>query len=160
MASIEHLKRIRLFEDLTDGMLEKILPLAQEQSFAEREIIFEPGSEASHFYSLTTGKALLQTELAPALIISLGAIKPGYSFGWPALLPGPVHTSLAVCMEPSEILVMPGNEFKALLDQDHTMGFLVMQKTATILENRLERRTTQFVKVITKHPDIATLLGL
>jgi len=160
LASIEHLKRIRLFEDLTDGMLEKILPLAQEQSFAEREIIFEPGSEASHFYSLTTGKALLQTELAPALIISLGAIKPGYSFGWPALLPGPVHTSLAVCMEPSEILVMPGNEFKALLDQDHTMGFLVMQKTATILENRLERRTTQFVKVITKHPDIATLLGL
>ena len=161
MASIEQLKRIRLFEDLTDGMLEQILPLAQEQSFAEREIIFEPGSEATHFYSLTTGKVLLQAELASALIISLGAIKPGYSFGWSALLPGPAaHTSLAVCMEPCEVLVMTGDKFKALLDQDHTMGFLVMQKTATILENRLERRSAQFVKVITKHPDIATLLGL
>ncbi|MCD4755725.1 MAG: cyclic nucleotide-binding domain-containing protein [Deltaproteobacteria bacterium] len=160
LASIEQLKRIRLFENLADGMLEKMLPLAQEQSFADREIIYEPGSEASHFYSLTTGKVLLQTELASALIISLGAIKPGYSFGWSALLPGPAHTALAVCMEPCEVLVMPGDEFKALLDQDHTMGFLVMQKTATILENRLERRTAQFVKVITKHSDIATLLGL
>ena len=160
MASIEQLKRIRLYEDLTDGMLEQLLPLAQEQSFAEREIIHEPGSKASHFYALITGKVLLQTELASALIISLGAIKQGYSFGWSTLLPGPVHTSLAVCTEPCEILVMQGDKFKALLDQDHTMGFLVMQKTATILENRLERRTAQFVKVISKHPDIATLLGL
>ena len=63
-------------------------------------------------------------------------------------------------MEPCEVLVMPGDKFKALLDQDHTMGFLVMQKTATILENRLGRRTAQFVKVITKHPDIGVLLGL
>lgn len=160
MASIEQLKRIRLFEDLTDSMLEQILPLAQEQSFAEREIIYEPGSEASYFYSLITGKVLLQTELSSALIISLGAIKPGYSFGWSALLPGPAHTSLAVCMEPSEILVMPGDEFKTLLDKDHTIGFLVMQKAATILENRLERRSAQFIKVITKHPEIAMLLGL
>ena len=160
MASIEQLKRIRLFENLTEVMLEQMLPLAQEQSFAEREIIYEPGIDASHFYSLTTGKVLLQTELASALIISLGAIKPGYSFGWSSLLPGPIHTSLAVCMEPCDILVLPGDKFKALLDQDHTMGFLVMQKIATILENRLERRTAQFVKVITKHPDIATLLGL
>ena len=159
MASIEQLKKIRLFENLTDGMLEQILPLTHEQSFAEREIIYEPGIDASHFYSLTTGKVLLQTELASALIISLGAIKPGYSFGWSSLLPGPIHTSLAVCMEPCDILVLPGDKFKALLDQDHTMGFLVMQKIATILENRLERRTAQFVKVITRHPDIATLLG-
>jgi CRP-like cAMP-binding protein len=161
LASIEQLKRIRLFENLTEVMLEQMLPLAQEQSFAEREIIYEPGSDASHFYSLTKGKVLLQTELASALIISLGAIKPGYSFGWSALLPGPVvHTSLAVCMEPCDILVLHGDKFKALLDQNHTMGFLVMQKTATILENRLDRRTAQFVKVITKHPDIAALLGL
>lgn len=141
-------------------MLEQILPLAQEQSFAEREIIYEPGSEASYFYSLITGKVLLQTELSSALIISLGAIKPGYSFGWSALLPGPAHTSLAVCMEPSEILVIPGDEFKALFDQDCTIGFQVMKKAATILESRLERRSAQFIKVITKHPEIATLLGL
>jgi len=160
MASIEDLRRIMLFENLTDGMLEQLLPVVQEESFGEREIIYEAGNAADRFFSLKRGKVLLEAELAPALIISLGAIKSGYSFGWSALLPSASHTSYAVSAEPSEIFVMPGDKFVALLERDHAMGYLVMQKAATILENRLERRTAQFLKVITKHPEIGTLLGL
>ena len=160
MASIEDLRRVMLFENLTDGMLEQLLPMVQEESFGEREIIYEAGNAADHFFSLKRGKVLLEAELAPALIISLGAIKSGYSFGWSALLPSASHTSYAVSAEPSEIFVMPGDKFLALLERDHAMGYLVMHKAAQILENRLERRTAQFLKVITKHPDIGTLLGL
>ena len=160
MASVEDLKKIALFENLTDGMLEQLAPKVQEQSFKETEIIYETGNPASHFYSLRRGKVLLQTELANSLIISLGAIKPGYSFGWSALKPGVSHTSYAICTEPCEILSMPGDILNAVLEQDHTMGFMVMRKAADILENRLERRSAQFIKVITKHPDIAMLLGL
>jgi CRP-like cAMP-binding protein len=160
MVSIEDLRRVMLFQDLTDPMLEKLLPMVQAQSLGEREIIYEPGNAAEHFYSLKRGKVLLEAEVAPAIIISLGAIKSGYSFGWSALLPPAPHTSYAVSAEPSEILVMPGDNLLALLDQDHTMGYLVMQKMGSILENRLERRTGQFLNVITRHPEIATLLGL
>lgn len=162
MASVEDLKRIMLFEDLTDRMLEQLLPIVQVQPFEERQIIYEAGDPAQSFYSLKRGKVLLEAELAKALIISLGAIKPRYSFGWSALLPSAshTHTSYAVCAEPSEILVMPGDKFLALLDGDSRMGHMVMQKAAAILENRLERRTAQFLKVISKHPEIGTLLGL
>ena len=149
-----------LFENLTDRMLEQLLPVVQEESFGEREIIYEAGNAADRFFSLKRGKVLLEAELAPALIISLGAIKSGYSFGWSALLPSASHTSYAVSAEPSEIFVMPGDKFLALLERDHAMGYQVMHKAAQILENRLERRTAQFLKVITKHPDIGTLLGL
>ncbi len=160
MASIEDLRRIMLFENLTDRMLEQLLSVVQEESFGEREIIYEAGNAADRFFSLKRGKVLLEAELAPALIISLGAIKSGYSFGWSALLPSASHTSYAVSAEPSEIFVMPGDKFLALLERDHAMGYQVMHKAAQILENRLERRTAQFLKVITKHPDIGTLLGL
>ena len=149
-----------LFENLTDRMLEQLLSVVQEESFGEREIIYEAGNAADRFFSLKRGKVLLEAELAPALIISLGAIKSGYSFGWSALLPSASHTSYAVSAEPSEIFVMPGDKFLALLERDHAMGYQVMHKAAQILENRLERRTAQFLKVITKHPDIGTLLGL
>ena len=160
MASVEDLRRIMLFENLTDRMLEQLLSVVQEESFGEREIIYEAGNAADRFFSLKRGKVLLEAELAPALIISLGAIKSGYSFGWSALLPSASHTSYAVSAEPSEIFVMPGDKLLALLERDHAMGYLVMHKAAQILENRLERRTAQFLKVITKHPDIGTLLGL
>lgn len=160
MVSIEDLRSVVLFENLTDHMLEQLLPMAQVESFGERQIIYEAGSAADRFYSLKRGKVLLEVELAPAVIIALGAIKSGYSFGWSALLQSASHTSYAVSAEPSEIFVVPGDKFLALLDQDHTMGYLVMQKMGRILKNRLERRTAQFLKVITKHPEIGLLLGM
>ncbi|NVL89930.1 MAG: cyclic nucleotide-binding domain-containing protein [Desulfobacterales bacterium] len=160
MASIEDLRRILLFENLPDQMLKQILPIVQLESFDDRHVMYEAGNAADRFYSLKNGKVLLEAELAPTLIISLGSIKPGYSFGWSALRPGATHTSYAVCAEPCEMFVMPGDKFSALLDRDNTMGYLVMQKVSAILEGRLDRRTAQFLKVITKHPEIGALLGL
>jgi CRP-like cAMP-binding protein len=160
MVSAEDLRRIGLFEDLTDPMLERLLPIVQAESLGERHIIFEAGNVADRFYSVKRGKVLLEAEVAPTIIISLGAIKSGYSFGWSALLPSASHTCYAVSAEPSEIFVVPGDKFLALLDQDHTMGYKVMQKMGRILENRLERRSAQFLNVVTRHPEIATLLGL
>jgi CRP-like cAMP-binding protein len=160
MVSVEDLKKIALFEDLTDGMLDKLGSLVEVESFEERQIIYEAGNTADRFYSVKRGKVLLEAELAPAVIIALGSIKQSYSFGWSALRPSASHTSYAVCSEPSDIYTMPGDKFVELLDSDHSMGYRVMQKATTILENRLERRTAQFLKVITKHPEIGTLLGL
>lgn len=160
MASLEDLRRVALFKDLGDRMLEELVPIVRDESLEERKIIFEAGDEANFFYALKRGKVLLEAELAPAVIISLGAIKPGYSFGWSALVPQTCHTSYAVCAEPCEIFAVPGDKLLALLNRDHTMGYLVMQKAAAILEQRLERRTAQFLKVITRHPDIGKLLGL
>ncbi len=160
MISIEDLRRVVLFGGLTDQMLEELAPMVRMESIGERQVIYEPGSKADHFYSLKRGKVLLEAELAPTLIISLGAIKPGYSFGWSALLPSATHTSYAASAEPSEILVISGANFLAVLDQDHAMGYAVMRKIAQVLENRLERRTAQFLRVISKHPEIGTLLGM
>lgn len=160
MVSIEDLKKTVIFEGLTDKMLGQLLPLVGTETFEERQIIYEAGAAADKFCSLKRGKVLLEAELSHALIISLGAIKPGYSFAWSALVPSARHTSYAVCAEPSEILVIPGAKLLNLLDSDQTMGYLFMQRAARILESRLEHRTAQFLKVITKHPDIATLLGL
>lgn len=160
MVSIEDLRGVALFEGLTDPMLEQLVPMVKAEFYGERQMVYEAGSAADRFYSLKRGKVLLEAELAPEFIISVGAIKPGYSFGWSALLPSASHTSYAVCTELSEILAFPGSEFMALLDHDHTMGYLCMQKATRILENRLERRTAQFLKVIAKHPEIGLLLGL
>ncbi len=160
MVSLEDLRKILLFENLTDRMLEDLLPLVETQLFEEREVIYELGNPPERFYLLKRGKVLLEIELSPEIIISLGAIKPGYSFGWSALLASASYASYAVCAEPSETFVIPADKLLALLEADHDMGYLLMHKMAAILKNRLERRTEQFLKVITKHPEIGALLGL
>lgn len=161
MVSTEDLKGVALFEDCTDQMLEHVVRIAKQESYGERQMVYEPGDVADRLFSVKRGKVLLEAELAPTFIISIGAIKQGYSFGWSALFPSASHyTSYAVCTEPSEILSLPRDEFLALLDSDHAMGYLCMHKATRILENRLERRTAQFLKVISKHPEIGLLLGL
>ncbi len=160
MVSIEDVKKIYVLQNLTDKMLERVLPMTQLLQFQEREVIFEEGEKSENFYMLKNGKILLEVEISETMIISLGSIKSGYSFGWSALLSGSSYTSYAVCTEPCEVLAVPGKKFIDLLNEDHTMGYGVMEFTAKILKNRLERRTGQFVKVMSKHPDIQRLLGL
>ena len=160
MVSIEDLRRVVLFQGLTDQMLEKLAPMVQMESIGERQVIYEPGNKADYFYSLKRGKVLLEAELAPTLIISLSAIKPGYSFGWSALIPSAFHTSYAASAEPSEILVISGAKFLGLLDHDPNMGYAVMRRIVQVLENRLGHRTAQFLRVISKHPEIGALLGM
>jgi CRP-like cAMP-binding protein len=134
--------------------------MVHAHQFKDREVVFEEGERADNFYMLKRGKILLEVEISEAIIISLGSIKSGYSFGWSALIPVSSYTSYAVCTEPCDVLSVPGNSFLSLLHQDHTMGYILMENVVKILKNRLERRTGQFLKVMSKHPDIQKLLGL
>ncbi len=160
MVSIEDLKKIYLLQNISNEMLERILPLVQSNSYNERDVVFEAGQTADMFFMLKQGKILLEVEVSETVIISLNSIKPGYSFGWSALIPGSSYTSYAVCGEPCKVLSVHGNSFLGLLHQDHTMGYVFMEGVVKILKNRLERRTDQFLKVMSKQPDIRKFLEL
>jgi CRP/FNR family cyclic AMP-dependent transcriptional regulator len=158
MVSKEELKKIFLLQNLTDGMLEKIIPQLRALHLSEREILFEEGSKAENFYMLKKGKILLEVEISEQLTISLSSVKSGYSFGWSALLSAPSYTSRAVCAEPSDAFVIPGKKLRDILEGDPGMGYRVMGLAAKILKNRVERRTAQLLKVIANHPDMQKLL--
>ncbi|MFH1351664.1 MAG: Crp/Fnr family transcriptional regulator [Pseudomonadota bacterium] len=160
MVTIEDLRKIHLFQDLNDEMLEKIRPLANAHEYKDRDVVYEEGNKAEYFYMLKRGKLLLEVEVSKIIIISLGSIKSGYSFGWSALIPGSSYTSYAICSEPCEVIAVPGEKLLDLMNQDHPQGYIFMYSVAKILKNRLERRTGQFLKVMSKHPDIQKLLGL
>jgi len=160
MVSMEDIKAIYLLADLTDDIREKMRSITESRRYEEREVIYEEGESAENFYMLKRGKILLEVEVSKQIIISLGSIKSGYSFGWSALIPDSKHTSYAVCTEPCEVLITPGKKFQELLDEDHAMGFVFMSGVMKVLKNRLDRRTGQFLKVMIKHPDIQKLLGL
>jgi len=157
VVSFEELKKIRLFENLDDSMLGKMLPFTQMHLFGDRAVIFKEGQHAENFYMLVKGKVVLEVEASESIMISLGSIKPGYSFGWSALLGESSHNSDAICVEPCEVIAIPGDKFIQILEENHVMGYRVMADAAAILKNRLEQRTGQFLKALRTHPDIEKL---
>lgn len=160
MVPVEDINAIYLLERLSNGLKEQLSSMTEIQCYKEREVIFEEGDHAENFYVLKKGKVLLEVEVSESIIISLGSIKSGYSFGWSSLIPGSSHTSYAVCAEPCDVMIIPGKQFLGMLDGDHPSGYRFMTEVMKVLKNRLDRRTGQFLKVMTKHPDIQRLLGL
>ncbi len=158
MVSIEDLKKIFLLQKLSNKDLEKILPITSLHELKENEVVFKEGDKADTFYMLKRGKVLLEVDISEFISMSLGAVKTGFSFGWSSLMPDSVYTSNGICAEPCEVIAVSGKEFLTHLRKDHAVGYHVMEGVARIIRDRLERRTSQFLMVMKKHPDIQKLL--
>ncbi len=154
MIAFDDLRKILLLENVSDSMLGKMVPLLEMRVYSERDIIFQQGDDTDLFYMLKEGKVLLEVDASESISVSLGAMKAGFSFGWSALLPRSAYTSSAVCVEPTEVIAIPGKQFVRLMDEDHDNGYDIMWKITAILRRRLGRRTGQFLRAIEQHPDI------
>jgi len=154
MVPVEKLRKIYLLENLTDEMLDKLRPLAEIREYQNMEVVFRERDKAIYLYMLFQGKILLEVQASETLLIALGAVKPGFSFGWSALLSDAHYTAHAICSEPSDVIMIPGKKFLALMEEDHHMGYRIMEGVVHILKRRLERRTDQFLKTLRHDPDI------
>lgn len=158
MVTKKDLKSIVILGFLTDDMIEKLLPITELQKFDEGEVVFREGENADSFYMVRRGKILLEQRISEKITISMGTVKPGYAFGWSAILGGATYTTDAVCPEKSDVFSINGLELTRLLDKDHSMGYLITQRVLRIIKKRLEIRTEQFLRAIKDHPDIKHLV--
>jgi len=158
MVTRNDLKQIVLLGHLTDGMLGKLIPITDLLCFDEKEFIFRQGDKSDRFYMLKKGKVLLELKVSDKITVSVSAIKPGFSFGWSAMLDEEYFTVHALCSEPSQVYSFRAEKLKALFEEDHSLGYIMSQRLLVILKKRYDIRTEQFIKTITHHPDLASLM--
>jgi CRP-like cAMP-binding protein len=158
MVTREELKQIVMMGYLTDEMLDKLIPITDLLSFDENEIIFRQGDKSGRLYMVKHGKVLLEQKITDKITVSISAVKPGYTFGWSAMLDEETYTSGAIAAEPCELYSFREAKIKALFEQDHSLGYIMSQRLLVVLKKRYDIRTEQFIKTIKHHPDIATLL--
>lgn len=154
MVSRDDLKTIVMLSYLRDYMLEKLVPIVDTLQFNEGELIFRQGDPSDRFFMLKRGKVLLEQNLSNEITVSVGSIKPGYSFGWSSMLEEKPYTSDAACAEFCEVYSVKGRKFQVILDSDPYMGYLFFQRLVRVVKSRLDHRTEQLLRVIKHHPDI------
>ncbi len=163
MITKEELRKMVILNILSDGMIMKIMPLVERKRFNDGEKVFRGTDMAEHFYLLNSGKILLEQRLSDKMTVSIDSIKPGYSFGWSSLLssdlePYSQYTSDAICVEPSEVFAISGEDLQRMMEEDYHMGFLLTRRLNRVIKQRLVHRTEQFIRLIKKHPDIHNLI--
>ena len=106
---------------------------------------------------LKRGKVLLELRVSDKITVSVGSVKPGYSFGWSAMLGDSAYTTDAICAEPSEVLEISNKVLKGILDNNFEMGYRLTQRLLVVIKKRLNLRTEQFIRAIKHHPEMKHL---
>ena len=113
---------------LTDEMLDKLIPITELLRFDKNEYIFRQGDKAERFYMLQQGKLLLEQKITDMITVSVSAIKPGFSFGWSAMLDEELFTTDAICAEACKVFSFREKKIKTLFEQNHSLGFIMSQR--------------------------------
>ena len=159
MVTKDDLKQIVMLTYLTDPMLDRLAQIVDVLKFDKDEFIFRINEPAKRFYMLTYGKVLLEQRISDKVTAIVGSIKPGYSFGWSAMIEGGVYSADAISDEPSEVFSFKREKINNLFRQDPEMGFIIHKRLLVIIQKRLNYRTEQFQQAIRQHPDMQRLFS-
>jgi CRP/FNR family cyclic AMP-dependent transcriptional regulator len=141
MVTIDRLRQVDIFGDLSEEDLRQIAALGQERTLADGDWCFEAGALAPNLFVLLQGRVQLSFDLSRFwdsdgyLIIE--SIEPNHIFGWSALVPPHEMTLSARCVGPCAVLTLPGDGLLALFECDKEMGYRVMRNLAKLVGGRL-----------------------
>lgn len=130
------LRRVRFFEDLTDGDLERIAHIGERRSFEAGQAIVEKDSDRGGLFIIVSGTAQLE---AGGATHTLG---PGDFVGEMALLSGIRRTATVTATEPSEALVIEAMYFKPFLMENPSVAVALLEGVAARLrevQDRIDR---------------------
>jgi CRP-like cAMP-binding protein len=159
MVTQDDLKQIVMLTYLTDPMREALAGITESLRYGKGKVIFRENQPAERFFMLRSGYVLLEQKISDKVTVFMGSIKPGYSFGWSAMLEDGVYTTDAVCEEPSEVFSFGREKVRQLLERDPEMGFRLLQRVLVVVKKRLDHRTEQFRQAIKNHPELKDLFS-
>jgi CRP/FNR family cyclic AMP-dependent transcriptional regulator len=159
MVTKDDLKQIVMLTYLTDSMREALAGITDLLRYDKGEVIFKENEPAERFFMLHSGYVLLEQKISDKVTVFMGSIKPGFSFGWSAMLADGRYTSDAVSDESSEVLSFRREKARQLFELDPEMGFRLVQRVLVVVKKRLDHRTEQFRQAIKNHPDMQGLFS-
>lgn len=144
---IDLLKKCGLFAGLTDTQVGLFVPFCSETTFQDGRVIFRAGEPANQLYITVEGQVELQTTSSRPIGASrrpciVGGVGPGEAFAWSALVEPHILTLTARASGRCLVVSLEAPPMRELLQEDRTIGYLVMVNLAKVQAHRL-RQTQQ-----------------
>lgn len=142
----DFLKRLDMFNELSDEELSKVAKLCAKKSYKKGDTILNIRDSADDFYlirdgivQIITNPDVLETkpELADAVVVTLGA---GQSFGEMGLVDQGARSATARAASDTNLYAINCEKFLQLCNEDTHLGFLVMRNIAADLSFKLRYR--------------------
>jgi CRP/FNR family cyclic AMP-dependent transcriptional regulator len=120
--------------------------------FGPGEVIFHEGDPANRFYLIEKGKvALISANKRDTQQIQV--IGAGEVLGWSWLFPPYVWHFDARTIESTDAIFLYGTRLREACEEDHDLGYELMQRIAAVLIERLQATRHQLIESKPGRPD-------
>lgn len=148
MLSADQLKSLALFDGISDRHLHRLASLGLVQHFGTATTLFHENSYHHTFYLVLEGAVALDIHLPrrkPKRILTVGA---GDILAWSTILSDGRMTTSAVTLAPTQLIAWPAEKLLRLCEDDHEIGFLIMNRVAQALSRRLSSTRLQLLDML------------
>jgi CRP/FNR family cyclic AMP-dependent transcriptional regulator len=116
-ADIALLSRLRLFSCLRLDDLCEISCALKRRSYARGEVIYHQDDPPGNLFIIARGSVKMQASSATGRQITIAWLREGHFFGTINLASDTVRPENAIALEPSDLLVLPRDEYRAFLQR-------------------------------------------
>ncbi|MDI6767884.1 MAG: cyclic nucleotide-binding domain-containing protein [Bacteroidota bacterium] len=125
---------------------------ASNVRFDASQIIFREGEEANQFYIIRQGKVALQIYTPGQGSIIIDTLTEGEVLGWSWLIPPYQWRFDAVATELTRAIALDGKCLRNKCEADHSLGYELLKRFASIVEQRLESTRIRLVDMYGDKP--------
>ncbi len=116
---IEQLKKVPLFESLSDEELEAVGQVVKLKSFPKNTILFSEGDESDSFYVICEGRVNVGINDEEGKEIILSRLGPNEYFGEMALMDGEPRSAFVMTKDACRMMIISKSDFKKILSSKH-----------------------------------------
>ena len=133
------------FQDIEPVYLQLMVGCAANVRFAAGDDIFREGDVADRFYLIRHGRVALQVFIPGQGRITIETIEAGEVLGWSWLFPPYRWHFDAQALELTRAIAFDGACLRAKCDEDHDLGYRLMQRFAQVMMQRLQATRLQLL---------------
>jgi CRP-like cAMP-binding protein len=142
---------------LAPHILAELAGLVSLREFGAGDVIFREGANCNDLFLIAMGLVALDVQVpgrGPVRILTIGQ---GELLGWSAMLGTGPMTATATVLEPTSAFAISGTTIRALCEQNHEVGYRIMQQTAATLAQRLTATRLQMLDLFAEPSSQASL---
>jgi len=139
------LKKVALFEGLTQGQLAKVASIAQPRSYEGGAFLFREGEAGHEVFILLSGKVRISKSVPGIGEEALAILEPGQYFGEMALIEDGPRSADAIAHTACSVWVIGRAALDQLMFTDKDLAYVLLWTFVRTLSERL-RETNDKIK--------------
>lgn len=127
----------KIFEDLDDDELDKVLEICKVEAFKWDEYVFREGDDGDRLYIIAKGAVRISRHMPGSGEEAITVLKKGACFGEMAVLDPSTRSTDAIVDSKCELITITRADFEVLLESDLRLAYKVLRSVVRLMSGRL-----------------------